>query len=122
MAAGNELTVNLTDVNVARRLRIGIACLALGLGLAILFEKMHAAPLFRLALFVPFFVSANAFFQGVFETCGFSAFAGLRMTGCGSERIADRTELRSVRARGMKQIGLAIVAALALTALFVFAA
>jgi len=122
MPAGNDLAVNLADVNVARRLRFGIASLAVGLALAVLFDRYDAGRLLRLSLFVPFFLSSNAFFQGLYQTCGFSAFAGRRHTGCGSERIANAAELRSVRVRGRRQITFSILAAAALTASFVVVA
>lgn len=122
MATGNEFAANLADVNVARRLRYGIVCLGLGLVLAVVFERSHASPYLRGLLFVPFFFSANAFFQGASQTCGFSAFAGVRHTGDCRERIADSEELKALRARGLRQIGLSLMAALALTTSFLFSA
>ncbi len=122
MASGNELAGNLADVNVARRLRFGIVALGLGLALAVTLERSGASPSLRWVLLVPFFLSANGFFQGMFQTCGFSAWAGFRQTGCGSERIANTAELRSVRARGLKQVCFAIVTATALTGSFVMVA
>jgi len=122
MASGNELAVNLADVNVARRLRFGIAALGLGLVLAVTLERSGASPGLRWVLLAPFFLSANAFFQGMFRTCGFSAWAGFRHRGGVRERIADTAELRSVRAQGLKQVGYAIVTATALTGSFVMVA
>jgi hypothetical protein len=112
-------TSNLTDVNVARRLRVGIVSLAIGLGCAELLKLMDASPIVRVLLFVPFFISANAFFQAMYMNCGYSALAGRRHTAHGTERIADSRERRAVRARGIWQIALAFVGAAALTASFV---
>lgn len=109
---------NLEDANVVRRLRVGIASLALGLALAVLFAKVGASQLLRLTLFVPFFLSANCFFQTIYQTCGFSAWLGVRQTCQGQERIADRRELALTRARGLKQVLVATVVACGLTALF----
>lgn len=111
---------NLADANVARRLRLGIASLALGLVLAVVFDRLNASRLAYVSLFLPFFLSANSFFQAIFQTCGFSAWFGLRQTDCGSERIADSQELRSVRIQGYKQIGYSVLAAAVLTVAFQF--
>lgn len=110
--------VNLSDVNVARRLRFGIVALAAALAGALVCERLNVARGVRLFLFVPFFVFTNSFFQAMYMTCGWSAFAGKRHTPRGAERIADRHELRSVRARGLRQIGLAFLGAAALTTSF----
>lgn len=94
--------------------------MAIGLGCAEVLKLTGASPMARLFLFVPFFISANAFFQAMYMNCGYSALAGRRHTAEGTERIADRGERRSVRARGVWQIALAFVGASALTASFVF--
>jgi hypothetical protein len=107
---------NLTDVNVGRRLRLGIVTLAVGLGAAIwLKESGTASGAWLLLPIVPLFVAANFFFQAIYMTCGYSALSGVRHTGLGTERIADKGELRSVRIRGIKQIALASVFAYLLT-------
>jgi hypothetical protein len=113
-----DCTPNLTDSNVARRLRVGITALAVGLATAVVFRLRGASPAVELLLFVPFFISANSFFQAMFMTCGYSALAGVRHTPQGTERIADKQELRLVRSRGLKQIGFAFLCAAALTASF----
>lgn len=118
MRAGNEFTTNLEDANVVRRLRVGIASLALGLALAVFFAKVNASQNVRLSLFVPFFVSANFFFQTIYQTCGYSAWRGVRHTCQGQERIADRRERALIRARGLKQVVVATVVACGLTGLF----
>jgi len=117
---GLDCTTNLTDANVARRLRVGIMTLALGLGCAITLKLSEASPGVRLLVFIPFFISANVFFQAIFMTCGYSALAGMRHTAHGQERIASRGDLRMVRARGVKQILLSFVVAAMLTATFLF--
>jgi len=99
---------NLTDANVVRRLRLGILTLAVGLLTAAwLKESGHASGVWLLLPIVPLFIAANFFFQAMYMTCGYSALTGVRHTGAGKERIADRSELHSVRMRGLKQIGLA---------------
>jgi hypothetical protein len=113
-------TSNLTDANVTRRLRLGIATLAIGLICAEALKAANAGPVLRLLLFIPFFISANAFVQAMYMNCGYSALAGRRHTAHGTERIADKGELRSVRVLGLWQIALAFVCASALTATFVF--
>jgi hypothetical protein len=103
---------NLTDANVARRLRWGILTLALGLLTAAWLKESGAASGAWLLLpIIPLFIAANFFFQAIYMTCGYSALSGVRHTGAGTERIADRGELRSVRIRGMKQIALASLCA-----------
>ena len=101
---------NLTDVNVARRLRLGIVTLAVGLVTAVWLKATNAASgVWLLLPVVPLFVAANFFFQAIYMTCGYSALSGVRHTGLGTKRIADKGELRSVRIRGMKQIVAALL-------------
>ncbi len=121
VSAQNEAALNLTDENVSRRLRVGILSLALALGLAVTLQRLGASTAWRAALFLPFFVSTTFFFQGAFQTCGYSALAGQRHTRCGVEKIADPDVLREVRARGLKQLFYSILSALGLTTLFVLA-
>jgi hypothetical protein len=103
---------NLTAANVVRRLRLGILTLALGLVTAVWLKDSGAASGAWLLLpIVPLFVAANFFFQAMYMTCGYSALSGVRHTRGGTERIADRGELRSVRIRGVKQIALAFLCA-----------
>ena len=64
---------NLSDHNVTRRLRWGIILLLTALVLAAAFERLGLPRSSRVWLFVPFFLSGNAFFQAIFKTCGFSA-------------------------------------------------
>lgn len=111
---------NLSDANVTRRLRVGIIMLMAGLILAAAFEKLNAAPLTRVWLFLPFFLAENAFFQAIHKTCGFSAMKGVRHTAEGDERIADRAELDACRCRGKTQILHSFCAAAVLTALFIW--
>jgi len=103
---------NLSDVNVARRLRLGIVSLAVGLVAAVWLKASGAASGAWLLLpAAALFVAANFFFQAIYMTCGYSALSGVRHTGLGTERIADKSELRSVRIRGLKQIALAFLCA-----------
>jgi len=115
-----ELSQNLSDFNVTRRLRAGIVMLTVALVLAAVFEKTGASPYMRLWLFVPFFFAENAFFQAIHKTCGFSASAGMRHTKDGDERIADPRELTACRASGKKQVVQTLLSAAALTGLFVW--
>lgn len=117
--ARHELAQNLGDENVTRRLRAGIVALFLGLGWALVLERTNADWPLRLTLFLPFFVSVNAFFQGMLKNCGFSAYRGCRQTLYGQERIADRAELEKVKARGRVQLFVSFFVALALTLCFV---
>lgn len=103
---------NLSNANVVRRLRFGIVTLGLGLVAAACLKAYGAASGAWLLLpIVPLFVAANLFFQAMYMTCGYSALSGVRHTGGGTERIADRGELRSVRVRGVKQIAFACLCA-----------
>jgi hypothetical protein len=118
--AATQGSANLSDANVARRLRAGIVLLALALAVAAVLEARSASHLSRLALFPLLFVAANAFFQAIYRTCGFSAWRGFRHTVEGEERIADPHALRLSRARGRKQLIHALLSALALTGLLVW--
>lgn len=105
---------NLTDANVVRRLRLGIVTLGLGLVTAVWLKEAGASGPWLLLSLAPLFIAANFFFQAIYMTCGYSALSGVRHTGLGTERIADKGELRSVRIRGLKQIVLALLCTYAL--------
>lgn len=59
---------NLSPGAASRRLRQGVAMLglALAVSVALVYVDLHQA--WRLLLFLPFFVSANGFYQGLFRT------------------------------------------------------
>ena len=92
------------------------------LGGAVALEAFEADPLWRVALFVPFFLAEYSFFLAIYRNCGLAALRGLRFTGEGRERIADPRERQACRCAGKAQIVHALSAATALTALFVWMA
>lgn len=59
---------NLTAVAASRRHQKGILALALALGLAVAMAHLEASAGWRLLLFIPFFLTAFGFFQGLYRT------------------------------------------------------
>lgn len=59
---------NLSDENQTQRLRGGVLGLGVSLTLAVVMLKMGASAPVRLALFLPFLVTANGLFQGLYRT------------------------------------------------------
>ncbi len=110
---------NLSDHNVTRRLRWGIILLLTALVLAAAFERLGLPRSSRVWLFVPFFLSGNAFFQAIFKTCGFSAIQGTRHTMHGVEKVADCETRRKALARGKRQLALSFAGSFVLTLMFV---
>lgn len=118
MEVAKGLSENLSDQEITRRLRGGIVMLMVALLAAALLEHVNAPTYSRIALFVPFFLAENAFFQAIYKTCGFSAMKGIRHTVDGDEKIADPLELEACRCQGKAQIVHSLAGATILTSLF----
>jgi hypothetical protein len=85
--------------NVA--LRAGIGVIAVSLALAVLFQKLDAATVYRLLLVPAFFAGVYGVQAALVGTCGFTALLGRRITSSGPEPVADRAELVALRRRGL---------------------
>lgn len=96
--------------------------LMVALGGAVTMESAEISPLFRVVLFVPFFVAEYAFFQGIYRICGLAALRGMRRTGEGAEKIADPRERFACRCAGRVQLFHAFLASSLMTGLFVWMA
>jgi hypothetical protein len=101
------------------QLRVGLVSLAVSLVVGSLLASGGVATSYRLLSFVPFFVAANGVLSALYQTCGFTAIAGRRITSEGTEPVADRDELAQQRARGMRvMLGSSLLAAVATSLLF----
>ncbi len=59
---------NLTPHAASKRLRFGMAMLALALVAAVVLHEMSSSRWWRLALFVPFVLAAHGVFMGLYRT------------------------------------------------------
>lgn len=103
------------------QLRAGLLALTTALITAAALCSTSASPIYRVVVFVPFFIASYGVLAALYATCGISAIAGLRYTCQGSEPIADRSELSAHRSRGIRVLSLSLVLATIATALFVTA-
>jgi hypothetical protein len=68
MATWAEQPGNLSPVAASNRLRGGVIMLTLGLVMGIIFAKTEIHLGYRALLFLPFFLAANGFYQGLYRT------------------------------------------------------
>jgi hypothetical protein len=102
------------------QLRIGLVALAVSLAVGSVLARGGVAPGYRLVAFLPFFMAAYGVLAALYRTCGVTAIMGRRITSDGSEPVADRAELASHRARGMRvMLGSVLLAGVATAFLFV---
>ena len=112
---------NLGDAPQNARLRLGVVTFGSGIFLAMIALELHASRLALSGLFIPFFLGANGIFMGLYRTCTPLAASGLRDLGCGSEKIANPTELRGVRLRALRVTVAALIMAVRRRASLMFA-
>jgi hypothetical protein len=112
---------NLDATTQDTQLRAGLIALVMALVVAAALGHSGAAPGYRVLVFAPFFVASYGVLAALYGTCGISAIAGRRITCQGTERIADRGERSTQRAKGMKVLSVSLALATAATALFVTA-
>ncbi|MCA9625817.1 MAG: hypothetical protein KC731_42635 [Myxococcales bacterium] len=63
-----ELPGNLSPHAASKRLRSGVIMLAIGLALGVVLVKSDLPIAYRALLFLPFFMTANGFYQGLYRT------------------------------------------------------
>lgn len=111
---------NLESAGQSSRMRLGIAALAIALGLVLLLEAIDAPRIFRLSLFVPFFLALFGATQALYRTCPGLAARGVREV-CGTEEpVARASERRRHLQLGRRVVLLSTLGALAATAGFFF--
>ena len=113
---------NVSEEDATYRLRGGIMMLAIALAGAVGLETIDAGPLWRLLLFVPFFLAEYSFFQAVYRICGVTALQGKRWVDDGWEQIADPQVREACRCLGKTQLFASLGWATLLTGLFVWLA
>lgn len=110
---------NLESEGQSARMRVGILALAVALGLVLALQAFEAPRLWRLTLFVPFFLTLFGATQALYRTCPSLAARGVREV-CGAEepvaRASERSRSRSI---GHRVLWLSVVGALIATAVFV---
>jgi hypothetical protein len=110
---------NLESEGQSARMRVGIIALAVALGLVLALQAFDAPRLWRLSLFLPFFLTLFGATQALYRTCPSLAARGVREV-CGAEepvvRAAERDRSRSV---GHRILLLSTVGAALATAVFV---
>lgn len=111
---------NLESAGQSSRMRLGIAALAIALGLVLLLEALDAPRLFRLSLFAPFFLALFGATQALYRTCPGLAARGVREV-CGTEEpVARASERQRNLQLGRRVVLLSTLGALAATAGFFF--
>ncbi len=111
---------NLESAGQSSRMRVGIAALAIALGLVLLLEAVDAPRIARLSLFVPFFLALFGATQALYRTCPGLAARGVREV-CGSEEPVARASERQRNVQlARRVVVLSAVGALAATAGFFF--
>ena len=112
---------NLDTTAQETQMRAGLIALAAALVLAVLLTRSGVAPGYRVVAFLPFFVAAYGVLSALYSVCGFTAFAGCRMTSEGTERVACRIELSTQRRCGMRVIMMSLGLATLATSFFALA-
>lgn len=109
---------NLGPQTQDRRLRIGIVLFTGTLVTAVVLVQLHAHPVFRWLLALPFFGAILHIAEAMYRTCPMLAARGMREGEEGSEPIADPNERVVVRGNGQKLLLGSAVLALAAAGLF----
>jgi hypothetical protein len=68
MEAWARAAGNLSPLASSRRLRVSVLMLGIALALAVVLVETGISPLWRIGLFVPFFMSGSMLFQGLYRT------------------------------------------------------
>lgn len=109
---------NLESEGQSSRMRLGIAALAIALGLVLTLQALDAPRLWRLTLFVPFFLTLFGATQALYRTCPSLAARGVREV-CGSEEpVARASERQRSRQLGHRVLWLSTLGAAVATAVF----
>lgn len=108
---------NLSTRGQNQRLRLGIVLLTVGLALTVALVKLQVEPLYRLGLFVPFFMASFTTLQGLCRTCPMHSRQGTRETEQGpSVPMESENRVTASRALAAKILGLSTVVGIAATA------
>jgi hypothetical protein len=113
-AEGQVCIPNIGPKERAMRVRVGSAIVAVGLGVAAALVFSGVSPLWRLAVFVPFWAGATSLWQVREKTCIALAARNVKNLDDGEAAITDQAELAQIarQARKVKLKGLATAAAL----------
>jgi hypothetical protein len=100
-----------------RRIRVGVAFLALGLLLGGLLVAIAVARPWRLVVFAPLWIGAIGIFQAREKTCVALVARGERNMDAGVETVSDPVELQRLRQQARTVYLRSLVVAAILTAL-----
>lgn len=115
--SGEVCIANINSAGRQYRLRFGIVQLAIALtGLGILLA-LHANPLWRLLLLLPFCGAGIGFFQWRDKTCVKFAREGVFELNGGVQKMDDADQLAQVRKQAQRVTMKAVLAGVVLTAL-----
>ena len=109
---------NLESEGQSARMRLGIGALAIALGLVLTLQSLDAPRLWRLTLFVPFFLTLFGATQALYRTCPSLASRGVREVCGAQEPVARASERQRSRQLGHRVLWLSVVGAAAATAVF----
>lgn len=114
---GEVCIANINSAGRQYRLRFGIVQLVIALtGLGILLT-LHAHPLWRLLLLLPFWAATIGYFQWRDKTCVKFAREGVFELNGGIQKMDDSTQLEQVRKQAQRVVVKAFLTAVVLTAL-----
>lgn len=82
------------------QLRFGIGMMTAGLLLVVVLRGAGASPASHLLVAPLFFLGAYGIGSAMIRTCAMTAFVGRRRAEEGTEPVADRAELSTLRRRG----------------------
>ncbi len=88
---------NLRTSGQNARLRMGVVMLAVSLVLSVVLVRADVPRVWRLALFIPFFMAAVGAWQGLYRTCPMMVREGTKESEHGDARVVDPEQLRGAR-------------------------
>ncbi|HTQ03629.1 MAG TPA: hypothetical protein VMI54_07220 [Polyangiaceae bacterium] len=104
----------------ARRLRWGVGCAAVAVGLSAALVATHAPHVWRLTAFVPFVLAGFGFFQAREHTCISNVARNVRNMDDGDKPVTDAAEIRQLAAQARRVYVQSFASAAVLTLVLLF--
>ncbi len=99
----------------AKRVRLGVVSLVVGVGLSAALVATHAAYGLRLTTFLPFLLAGLGFFQAREHTCVANVARGVRNMDDGDKPVTDAADIRQLALRARRVYVQAFASAAAAT-------